>query len=43
MPINDNDNLIQVFEHDIESGFAIMWIQIHRRHYYEEKLVLFRT
>ena len=41
MPINENDNVIQVFEHD--SAFAIMRIHIYSRYYYEEKLVLFRT
>ena len=40
MPINENDNVIQVFE---QSVYAIMRIHIYSRYYYEEKLVLFRT
>ena len=42
MPINENDNVIQVFEL-CESTFVIMWIPFHKSYNYEEKLVLFRT
>ena len=40
MQINENDNVIQVFE---QSAFEIMWIFFHKRYFYEEQLVLFRS